>query len=108
MESTYLRILMISFYTQFDFSLVQMRDVRHDNLAALVGACVDPGHVCLLVHYCPRGGLQDVLANDDIRLDLTFKISFAVDIIAVGFSFICINSATILFIGNWKFHVLQN
>ena len=49
-----------------------MRDLRHDNLVPFLGACVDAGNVCILSPYCSRGSLEDVLANEDYKLDMMF------------------------------------
>ncbi len=62
---------------------LQVKDIYHDNLNAFVGACVDPGSVCLVTRFCTRGNLKDILENNDINLDLTFKTSFAMDIVNV-------------------------
>lgn len=35
-----------------------MRDVRHDNLAQFMGACVDSPNICILFQYGPKGSLQ--------------------------------------------------
>ncbi|KAH9495861.1 Nitrogen permease reactivator protein, partial [Bulinus truncatus] len=58
-----------------------IRSMRHENLANFIGACVDPGHVCLLYEYCKKGSLQDVLLTDAIKLDWTFKVSLLRDVI---------------------------
>ena len=60
-----------------------MNDLRHDNLAVFVGACVDADQVSILTKLCTRGSLDDVLQNHDIQLDLMFKVSFAMDIVNV-------------------------
>ncbi|XP_070568265.1 atrial natriuretic peptide receptor 1-like isoform X2 [Ptychodera flava] len=57
-----------------------MRDLQHENLNQLVGACIEPGNICLLTRYCKKGSLQDVLENENIRLDDNFKMSIATDI----------------------------
>ncbi|KAK3106092.1 hypothetical protein FSP39_012602 [Pinctada imbricata] len=65
----------------------KVRSLKHTNLNPLVGACVDPLHISLITMYCSKGSLQDVLENDNIRLDWIFKLSFAYDI-AKGMSYI--------------------
>ncbi|XP_077978153.1 atrial natriuretic peptide receptor 1-like [Glandiceps talaboti] len=59
----------------------EIRDINHDNLNLMIGACVVPPHLYLVWQYCPKGSLQDVLENDDVKLDHAFKISFIMDIV---------------------------
>ncbi|XP_046396086.1 atrial natriuretic peptide receptor 1-like [Ischnura elegans] len=61
--------------------LKKMKDLHHDHLVRFIGACVDPPHMCLLTEYCPRGSLQDVLENEQITLDWTFRYSLMHDIV---------------------------
>lgn len=60
--------------------LKQMKEISNDHLVRFYGACVDPPH-CLLTEYCPKGSLQDILENDEIKLDWMFKLSLMHDII---------------------------
>ena len=101
-----------------------MRDVRHDNLAQFMGACVDNPNICILFQYCPKGSLQvihltplkamaarytcavwsehgrvhtvsnfvmhramflfqDILENEDVKLDTMFVTSLVTDIAKV-------------------------
>ncbi|CAH0390267.1 unnamed protein product [Bemisia tabaci] len=61
--------------------LKTLRDLRHDNLNAFIGACTEPPNICIVTVYCTRGSLKDILVNEDIRLDSSFIASFVDDII---------------------------
>ena len=50
-----------------------MRDIRHKNLAAFVGACCDSPNVCILTELGPKGSLDDLLSSDSLNLDWNFK-----------------------------------
>lgn len=60
-----------------------MRELRHDNLVPFLGACLEPGNVCILAPYCGRGSLRDVLDNDDFALDNMFVASLVGDLVKV-------------------------
>lgn len=60
-----------------------MKDIHHEHLVKFYGACVDPPNCCILTEYCPKGSLQDILENDQIKLDWMFKISLMHDIVRV-------------------------
>lgn len=61
-----------------------MKDIHHEHLVKFYGACVDPPNCCILTEYCPKGSLQDILENDQIKLDWMFKISLMHDIVRVS------------------------
>ncbi|XP_071965376.1 speract receptor-like isoform X2 [Antedon mediterranea] len=61
--------------------LKDMRDVRHDNVCPFIGACVDSPHICILMQYAPKGSLQDILENEDIKLDVMFLASLIADLV---------------------------
>ena len=63
-----------------------MREVRHENLVPFLGACVDTGSVFILTPYFSRGNLNDVLGNEDYRIDNMFTASLVADLIKVGFA----------------------
>ncbi|XP_063236089.1 atrial natriuretic peptide receptor 1-like [Bacillus rossius redtenbacheri] len=60
--------------------LKRMKDLHHDHLVRFLGACVDPPHCYLLTEYCPKGSLQDILENDQFKLDWMFRYSLMHDI----------------------------
>lgn len=35
-----------------------MKDLNHQNINTFIGACVDPGNICILTQYCNKGSLQ--------------------------------------------------
>lgn len=61
--------------------LKRMKDLHHDHLARFYGACLDPPHCCFLTEYCPKGSLQDILENEQIKLDWMFRYSLMHDIV---------------------------
>ena len=63
---------------------LQLRDIRHDNLNAFIGACTEPPNICIITEYCSRGSLKDVLENDDVKLDNMFIASLVFDLIRVS------------------------
>ncbi|KAF7654849.1 hypothetical protein LDENG_00064170, partial [Lucifuga dentata] len=58
-----------------------MKEMKHENLVQFFGVCIEPPNVCLVMQYCKKGSLKDVLKSLDIELDWMFKLSFAYDIV---------------------------
>nr|XP_018918058.1 PREDICTED: atrial natriuretic peptide receptor 1 isoform X2 [Bemisia tabaci] len=61
--------------------LKRLKDLHHDHLVRFYGACVDPPEPCLLTEYCPKGSLQDILENEEFKLEPIFKYSLMHDIV---------------------------
>ncbi|CAB0004470.1 unnamed protein product [Nesidiocoris tenuis] len=59
----------------------RMKDLHHDHVVRFYGACIDPPNCCLLTEYCPKGSLQDILENEQIKLDWMFRYSLLHDLI---------------------------
>ncbi|XP_062598813.1 atrial natriuretic peptide receptor 2-like, partial [Saccostrea cucullata] len=67
--------------------LKAMREFLHANVNPFIGACIDPPNICCLFQYGTKGSLQDVLENDDIKLEWTFKVTILKDI-ALGMKYL--------------------
>ncbi|XP_031553753.1 guanylate cyclase 32E-like [Actinia tenebrosa] len=60
--------------------LFQVQRILHVNINPILGVCMTTPNMCIVSEACSRGSLLDILSNEDIKLDLTFKMSFATDI----------------------------
>ena len=60
-----------------------MRDVSHENTVRFIGACIECPTVLILMEYCPKGSLKDVLENEELKLDWNFRMSLIHDIVKV-------------------------
>ncbi|XP_070783496.1 guanylate cyclase 2G [Enoplosus armatus] len=76
-----------------------MKEMKHENLVQFFGVCIEPSDVCLVIQYCRKGSLKDVLRASDAELDVMFKLSFAYDIVN-GMEFI--HKSSLKFHGNLK------
>ncbi|XP_078138641.1 atrial natriuretic peptide receptor 2-like, partial [Centroberyx gerrardi] len=57
------------------------RDLSHPNICSFIGACLETPQLFLIIEYCPKGSLQDILKNSSIKLDWSFKYSLMLDIV---------------------------
>ncbi|XP_055933172.1 receptor-type guanylate cyclase Gyc76C-like isoform X2 [Argiope bruennichi] len=76
-----------------------MREMHHDNINQFIGACVDPNCVHVVTEYCSKGSLQDILENDDMKLDNMFIASLVFDLIK---GMIFLHESDLKFHGNLK------
>uniref|UniRef100_A0A8C4IX85 Guanylate cyclase n=1 Tax=Dicentrarchus labrax TaxID=13489 RepID=A0A8C4IX85_DICLA len=60
---------------------VSLRDMRHENLNLFLGLFVDSGIFGIVTEHCSRGSLEDLLSNEEVRLDWMFKSSLIMDLI---------------------------
>jgi serine/threonine protein kinase len=52
-----------------------LAEVHHPNIVRLMGVCVDPDHLCILLEYAQRGNLRQVLEdNPDLPLWRRFQL----------------------------------
>lgn len=78
---------------------LQLRDVNHDNMNHLVAIGIDDHAVQVLFEYCQKGSLADVMENDAIKLDWSFRYSLIADTVTVCWKGQLINH--VLFIGQF-------
>ena len=65
---------------------LQVKDLQNDHIVRFLGACIDPPNMCIVTEYCQKGSLQDVLENEQIKLDWMFRYSLMQDILRVSAS----------------------
>lgn len=63
----------------------QLRDMRHENINLFLGLFFDSGIFGVVTEHCSRGSLEDLLNNENVRLDWMFKSSLLMDLIRVNF-----------------------
>ena len=63
---------------------LQMKDMRHENVNPFLGFFHDCGVFAIVTEFCSRGSLEDLLVNDDVKLDWMFKSSLLLDLIKVN------------------------
>ncbi|NXG12961.1 GUC2F cyclase, partial [Grallaria varia] len=61
--------------------LRKMKDLRHENVNLFLGFFSDCGIFATVTEYCSRGSLEDLLRNEDMKLDWMFKSSLVMDLI---------------------------
>lgn len=61
-----------------------MREMHHENVTTCLGFFMAPGVSAVVLEYCTRGSLEDLLHNEALQLDWTFKASLLLDLIQVS------------------------
>ncbi|XP_035291035.1 retinal guanylyl cyclase 2-like [Anguilla anguilla] len=59
----------------------KMKDLRNENVNLFLGFFVDCDMFAVVTEHCSRGSLQDLLRNEDVKLDWMFKSSLLLDLI---------------------------
>lgn len=61
-----------------------MKDLHHENINPLLGFFYDSGMFAIVTEFCSRRSLEDILTNEDVKLDWMFKSSLLLDLIKVN------------------------
>uniref|UniRef100_A0AAQ4QA90 Guanylate cyclase n=1 Tax=Gasterosteus aculeatus aculeatus TaxID=481459 RepID=A0AAQ4QA90_GASAC len=59
----------------------KMKDLRNENVNPFIGFFLDCSMYAVVTEHCSRGSLQDLLRNEDVKLDWMFKSSLLLDLI---------------------------
>ncbi|XP_036411748.1 LOW QUALITY PROTEIN: retinal guanylyl cyclase 2 [Colossoma macropomum] len=59
----------------------KMKDLRNENVNPFLGFFCDCDVFAVVTEHCSRGSLQDLLRNEDVKLDWMFKSSLVLDLI---------------------------
>nr|XP_046246233.1 retinal guanylyl cyclase 2 isoform X2 [Scatophagus argus] len=59
----------------------KMKDLRNENVNPFLGFFSDLSMFAVVTEHCSRGSLQDLLRNEDVKLDWMFKSSLVLDLI---------------------------
>ncbi|KAM9317759.1 LOW QUALITY PROTEIN: retinal guanylyl cyclase 2 [Pholidichthys leucotaenia] len=59
----------------------KMKDLRNENVNPFLGFFSDCSMFAVVTEHCSRGSLQDLLRNEDVKLDWMFKSSLMLDLI---------------------------
>ncbi|KAJ0021849.1 hypothetical protein NQD34_009339 [Periophthalmus magnuspinnatus] len=59
----------------------KMKDLRNENVNPFLGFFQDTSMFAVVTEHCSRGSLQDLLRNEDVKLDWMFKSSLVLDLI---------------------------
>uniref|UniRef100_A0A8C5CNA5 Guanylate cyclase n=1 Tax=Gadus morhua TaxID=8049 RepID=A0A8C5CNA5_GADMO len=62
-------------------SIVFELDLRHENINPFMGFFQDCGVFAMVTEFCSRGSLEDLLLNEEVKLDWMFKSSLLLDLI---------------------------
>lgn len=57
--------------------------MRNENLNLFLGLFLDSGIFGIVTEHCTRGSLEDLLNNEEMRLDWMFKSSLLMDLVRV-------------------------
>ncbi|KAK3854129.1 hypothetical protein Pcinc_039373 [Petrolisthes cinctipes] len=61
--------------------LKQMRDLRHENVNGFLGMLCDQLRPGLVFEYCSRRSLENIIKQEDIKLDWSFRLSLLTDLV---------------------------
>ena len=57
-----------------------MKEFRHPNIVMFYGAVVEPPNYCLVLEYCVKGSLWEILHNQNLAIEWPLKRKLALDV----------------------------
>ncbi|XP_014677339.1 PREDICTED: atrial natriuretic peptide receptor 2-like [Priapulus caudatus] len=61
--------------------LKELKDMSHDNVNLFIGMCMEGDNRSIVMEYCNKGSLYDILEHEDTKLDWNFRSSFIFDLV---------------------------
>ncbi len=56
-----------------------MEAIRHPNIVMFIGVCTKPPNFCIVLEYCAKGALWNILQNPDLDLNWEMRRRLALD-----------------------------
>ncbi|XP_002168100.2 uncharacterized protein LOC100197876 isoform X1 [Hydra vulgaris] len=53
-----------------------MRDISHINIANFLGCVIEAPNISILMEFQPKGSLDDIMSNEDIKVPWNFRFAF--------------------------------
>ena len=67
-------------FSPFPAECAVMKEFRHPNIVMFYGAVVEPPNYCLVLEFCSRGSLWELLHKQELKMEWPFKKKLALDV----------------------------
>jgi serine/threonine protein kinase len=69
--------------------------LRHPNTVLFIGACIEPNYKCLIIEYCAKGSLAQLMYDKGEQIDYTLSVKLLTEI-AQGMNYLHLSRPVIL------------